>query len=65
MKGKNSLLIASVVYLILGLILLFFPGLTTSLFCTAVGALLLLYGCLLYTSPSPRDFASSRMPSSA
>ena len=21
--------------------------------------------CLLYTSPSPRDFASSRMPSSA
>ena len=22
-------------------------------------------GCLLYTSPSPRDFASSRMPSSA
>ena len=25
----------------------------------------LLYGCLLYTSPSPRDFAISRMPSSA
>ena len=23
------------------------------------------YRCLLYTSPSPRDFASSRMPSSA
>ena len=23
------------------------------------------YGCLLYTSPSPRDYAASRMPSSA
>ena len=26
---------------------------------------LLLYGCLLYTSPSPRDRTRSRMPSSA
>ena len=25
----------------------------------------LLYGCLLYTSPSPRDLSTSRMPSSA
>ena len=24
-----------------------------------------LYSCLLYTSPSPRDYAASRMPSSA
>ena len=24
-----------------------------------------LYGCLLYTSPSPRDLSTSRMPSSA
>ena len=24
-----------------------------------------LRGCLLYTSPSPRDYAASRMPSSA
>ena len=23
------------------------------------------YNCLLYTSPSPRDYAASRMPSSA
>ena len=23
------------------------------------------WGCLLYTSPSPRDYAASRMPSSA
>ena len=29
------------------------------------GADLLLYGCLLYTSPSPRDRTRSRMPSSA
>ena len=26
---------------------------------------LLVYGCLLYTSPSPRDLSTSRMPSSA
>ena len=30
------------------------------LWCTALG-----YGCLLYTSPSPRDAHESRMPSSA
>ena len=28
-------------------------------------SVLLLYGCLLYTSPSPRDRQKSRMPSSA
>ena len=26
---------------------------------------LFIYGCLLYTSPSPRDLSTSRMPSSA
>ena len=32
-----------------------------------LGLLLFLvgYGCLLYTSPSPRDLSTSRMPSSA
>ena len=25
----------------------------------------IIYGCLLYTSPSPRDLSTSRMPSSA
>ena len=29
------------------------------------GQFLMLYGCLLYTSPSPRDRTRSRMPSSA
>ena len=29
----------------------------------AIGAII--KGCLLYTSPSPRDYAASRMPSSA
>jgi len=29
------------------------------------GALLLASACLLYTSPSPRDLSTSRMPSSA
>ena len=30
-----------------------------------VGARVISKGCLLYTSPSPRDYAASRMPSSA
>ena len=30
-----------------------------------VGAVLMGEGCLLYTSPSPRDLSTSRMPSSA
>ena len=29
------------------------------------GAIFSVYGCLLYTSPSPRDATLSRMPSSA
>ena len=32
---------------------------------TATGALILFGTCLLYTSPSPRDLSTSRMPSSA
>ena len=30
-----------------------------------IGGLWILLGCLLYTSPSPRDNTTSRMPSSA
>ena len=30
-----------------------------------IGGVVSPYGCLLYTSPSPRDSTSSRMPSSA
>ena len=30
-----------------------------------IGGVLGIIGCLLYTSPSPRDYAASRMPSSA
>ena len=33
--------------------------------CTVAGADGKLYSCLLYTSPSPRDLSTSRMPSSA
>ncbi len=50
MNGKNSLLVASVVYLLLGLILLFFPDSTTHFFCIAVGLLLLAYGVITILS---------------
>ena len=43
-----------------------FPHLTLSLKSDlAVAALTIPNGCLLYTSPSPRDLSTSRMPSSA
>lgn len=44
MTGKKSLVAASLVYVVLGLVLILFPDLTTSLLCTAVGLLLLAYG---------------------
>ena len=33
--------------------------------CYMFSIVILIYYCLLYTSPSPRDYAASRMPSSA
>ena len=39
--------------------------LTDRCYRTMISAIDLLYGCLLYTSPSPRDGLLSRMPSSA
>ena len=43
---------------------------TTELICFLVLSAVVVIGalgvvCLLYTSPSPRDYAASRMPSSA
>ena len=44
---------------------------TVTLFCSLSDSLLIVIGiylsnyCLLYTSPSPRDLSTSRMPSSA
>lgn len=42
--NKNSMFLASLIYMVLGLVLLFFPRLTTELLCTVVGVLLLAYG---------------------
>ena len=36
-----------------------------TIFALMDGAVLFSKGCLLYTSPSPRDLSTSRMPSSA
>lgn len=44
MSGKKSFVMASLAYVILGLVLLLFPDLTTGLICTAVGLILLAYG---------------------
>ncbi len=44
MSGKKSFVTASLAYVILGLVLLFFPDLTTGFICTAVGLILLAYG---------------------
>ena len=46
MSEKKSLLTAAAVYVLLGLVLIFFPDLTAGLFCTVAGLLLLLYGAI-------------------
>ena len=40
-------------------------GQATSGSCVIAASLTAVEGCLLYTSPSPRDLSTSRMPSSA
>lgn len=50
MNGKKSFVAASLAYVILGLVLLFFPDLTTGLICAAVGLLLLAYGIVSIVS---------------
>ena len=50
MSEKKSLLTAAAVYVILGLVLIFFPDLTAGLFCTVAGLLLLLYGAITVIS---------------
>ena len=42
-----------------------YHSLKDEVFYIQSGKIMLYYGCLLYTSPSPRDRVLSRMPSSA
>ena len=59
-KTKNQGLIDFWLY-----ILFYFPGLIVFLYMTIGFVEESIRSCLLYTSPSPRDDISSRMPSSA
>ena len=52
----SKLNLASKIYMIVNFLLTTYIPIAVFLFC---------YGCLLYTSPSPRDLSTSRMPSSA
>lgn len=47
---SKSLPSSALTYVILGLILIFFPNLTTGLFCTLVGLLLVAYGVITIVS---------------
>ena len=40
-------------------------GKVTDFFASSADYVVRFQGCLLYTSPSPRDLSTSRMPSSA
>lgn len=46
MNGKKSFVTASLAYVVLGLVLLLFPDLTTGFICAAIGLLLLAYGAV-------------------
>ena len=65
LKMMRALLVSYVVtalFLLLTAALVYRAGLDESKVQIAV---ILIYICLLYTSPSPRDISGSRMPSSA
>ena len=51
--------------LLVALLFSWLCGLAGALLTLLLGGVLLLWLCLLYTSPSPRDKRQSRMPSSA
>ena len=63
------MIVVSVIGIILAFAVLIFAAYKKiSMFLAAVlaAAIVALFGgCLLYTSPSPRDLSTSRMPSSA
>ena len=69
-QGEISVTNASIFAFIIGtlgvLILVYLVNsLTAILTVLALGGYAFIYTCLLYTSPSPRDLSTSRMPSSA
>ena len=58
--------IACIMYLVCGFILMYPAGAIVEGYLPKIGTSLgLSTSCLLYTSPSPRDLSTSRMPSSA
>ena len=71
MNKTNLAIIIYVIGIIIGMFVLDIWSAETSpkailgMIWTALFAIALYYACLLYTSPSPRDTMSSRMPSSA
>ncbi|UQT47735.1 DUF308 domain-containing protein [Flavonifractor plautii] len=50
---KLSFLLAAVLYIILGLILLIWPGVSATVFCYAFGGILLIYGVVTIVSFFP------------
>ena len=56
---------AALLLIIISIVLIYFIGSLITPFFVALLIAYLLNGCLLYTSPSPRDKRQSRMPSSA
>ena len=52
---KLSFLLAAVLYIILGLILLIWPGVSATVFCYAFGGILLIYGVVTIVSFFLRD----------
>ena len=70
-RGWTRSIITTVAAMVLGNAIIYLLGvswlanLIGSQKAIEFGLLPFLYGCLLYTSPSPRDLSTSRMPSSA
>ena len=54
-RVKNAYTVMTICLIALGAALLFAPQLGLRTLCVVYGVFLIVYGCLLYTSPSPRD----------
>lgn len=54
--GKNGYIVMSILFMILGICLIIWPDCSMAVFCTAVGIMLIAYGCIKIIGYFSRDF---------
>ena len=54
--AKNGYIVMSILFMILGICLIIWPDCSMAVFCTAVGIMLIAYGCIKIIGYFSRDF---------